>query len=41
MIFIMKKTVIWLGALALGAILGLLGIDWLNATADFVAMVYT
>jgi len=37
----MKKTVIWLGALALGAILGLLGIDWLNATADFVAMVYT
>ena len=37
----MKKTVIWLGALVLGAILGLLGIDWLNATADFVAMVYT
>ena len=37
----MKKTIIWLGALVLGAILGLLGIDWLNATADFVATVYT
>ena len=40
-IFIMKKTIIWLLALVLGAILGLLGIDWLNATADFVATVYT
>ena len=37
----MKKTMIWLGALVLGALLGLLGIDWLNATADFVATVYT
>ena len=37
----MKKTIIWLGALVLGALLGLLGIDWLNATADFVATVYT
>ena len=37
----MKKTIIWLLALVLGAILGLLGIDWLNATADFVATVYT
>ena len=37
----MKTTVIWIGALIVGAILGLLGIDWLNATADFVATVYT
>lgn len=37
----MKKTIIWLCALVVGAILGLLGIDWLNATADFVATVYT
>ena len=37
----MKKTMIWLGALVVGAILGLLGIDWLNAIADFVATVYT
>ena len=37
----MKKSIIWLGALVVGAILGLIGIDWLNATADFVATVYT
>ena len=38
---IMKKTILWLGALVVGAILGLLGVDWFNATADFVATVYT
>ena len=38
---IMKKTILWLSALVVGAILGLLGIGWLNATADFVATVYT
>lgn len=37
----MKKTILWLGALVLGAILGVLGIDWLNSTADFIATVYT
>ena len=37
----MKRTLIWIGALAAGAVLGLLGIEWLNATADFVAAVYT
>lgn len=37
----MKKTILWLGALVLGAILGILGIDWLNSTADFIATVYT
>lgn len=37
----MKRTILWLGALVLGAILGVLGIDWLNSTADFIATVYT
>ena len=37
----MKKTLLWIAALVVGAILGVLGLDWLNATADFVAMVYT
>ena len=37
----MKKTIIWIGALVVGAILGLLGQDWLNGLMDFVATVYT
>ena len=37
----MKKTILWIGALVLGAILGLLGLDWLNGLMDFVATVYT
>ena len=37
----MKRTLIWIGALVAGAVLGLLDIEWLNATADFVAAVYT
>ncbi|SHK35188.1 dicarboxylate/amino acid:cation symporter [Xylanibacter ruminicola] len=37
----MKKTLLWIAALVVGAILGVLGLDWLNATADFVATVYT
>ncbi len=37
----MKKTVLWIGALIVGAILGLLGLDWLNQLMDFVATVYT
>ena len=37
----MKRTLIWIGALIAGAILGILGLEWLNATADFVAAVYT
>ena len=38
---IMKRTILWLSALVVGAILGVLELDWLNATADFVATVYT
>ena len=37
----MKRTIIWIAALVVGAILGILGLDWLNATANFVATVYT
>jgi Na+/H+-dicarboxylate symporter len=37
----MKKTLLWIGALIVGAILGLLGLRWLNDVMDFVATVYT
>ena len=37
----MKKTILWIGALVVGAILGLLGLDWLNGLMDFVAIIYT
>ena len=37
----MKKVILWIGALVVGAILGLLGQDWLNSLMDFVATVYT
>ena len=32
---------LWLGALVIGAVLGLLGIEWVNTAANFVATVYT
>ena len=37
----MKRTLIWIGALVVGAVLGLLGLGWLNDVMDFVATVYT
>ena len=37
----MKKTILWIGALVVGALLGLLGISWLDEVMNFVAMVYT
>ena len=37
----MKKTIIWIGALVVGAVLGVLGIAWLNDVMNFVATVYT
>ncbi len=37
----MKKTLLWIGSLVVGAILGLLGINWLNEVMNFVATVYT
>ena len=36
----MKKTVIWIGALVVGVILGLLGLDRINDLMDFIATVY-
>ena len=37
----MKRTLIWIGALVVGAILGLLGSGWLDEVMNFVATVYT
>ena len=37
----MKRTLIWIAALVVGAILGLLGIAWLDEVMNFVATVYT
>jgi Na+/H+-dicarboxylate symporter len=37
----MKNTFLWIGALVVGAILGLLGLGWLNGLMEFVATVYT
>ena len=37
----MKNTILWIGALVVGAVLGMLGINWLNDVMNFVATVYT
>ena len=37
----MKKTLIWIGALAIGAILGCLGVGAIDALMNFIATVYT
>ena len=37
----MKRTLIWIGALLAGALLGLLGIEWLNDTVSYIASIYT
>ena len=37
----MKKAFLWIGALIVGAILGLFGIAWLDEVMNFVATVYT
>lgn len=37
----MKRTLIWIGALVIGAVLGLLGIEWLDRSMEYVAQVYT
>lgn len=36
-----KQMLIWIGALVVGAILGTLGLVWLNDLMNFVATVYT
>lgn len=37
----MKQTLIWIGALVVGAILGLLNAGWIDAAMNFIATVYT
>ena len=37
----MTKTILWIAALVVGAVLGLLGLHWLDQTMGFVAVVYT
>lgn len=37
----MRNLLLWIGALVAGAVLGLLGVEWLNGLMDFVATVYT
>ena len=37
----MTKTILWMAALVVGAVLGLLGLHWLDQTMEFVAVVYT
>ena len=36
----MRKTILWIAALVVGVIMGLLGLDWLNGLINFVATVY-
>ena len=37
----MKRTLIWIGALVVGTVLGLLGLGWLDQLMTFIATVYT
>lgn len=37
----MKNIIIWTSALIVGAVLGWLGVEWLNGLLDFIATVYT
>ena len=37
----MKKTLLWIVALLMGAVLGLLGVGWLDQLMTFIAQVYT
>ena len=37
----MRRTLVWIGALVVGAMLGLLGISWLDQFMTFLATVYT
>ena len=37
----MKRTFVWIGALVVGAMLGMLGISWLDEFMSFLATVYT
>lgn len=36
-----KQITLWIGALVVGIVLGLLGIDWIDHLANFVATMFT
>lgn len=36
-----RQLVLWIGALIVGAVLGIFGISWLNGLMNFIATVYT
>lgn len=36
-----RQIILWVGALIVGCVLGILNVSWINALADFVATVYT
>ena len=37
----MKNTILWIGTLAVGVVLGMLGQHWLDVAMEFIAVVYT
>jgi len=37
----MKRTMLWIGALVVGVVLGLLGLHWLDQLMEFIAIIYT
>ena len=37
----MKRTMLWIGALVVGAVLGLLGLPWRDQLMEFIAIIYT
>ena len=36
-----QQVLLWIAALIIGAVIGMLGQEWINSSADFVASVYT
>jgi len=36
-----RQMILWIAALVVGAVIGMLHLGWINATADFIASVYT
>ena len=36
-----RQVLLWIAALIIGAVIGMLGQEWINSSADFVASVYT
>mgnify|MGYP001512067445 CR=1 FL=1 len=36
-----RQLILWIGALIVGAVLGIFGISWLDGLMNFIATVYT